>query len=98
MKILPDDVLKIAHLARIRLTGEEVASLGHDLEAILDYIAQLQGLALEGVEPTSHVLPLKNVYREDEVELSLGQEAALACAVERKDGFFKVPQIIEDQP
>ena len=89
------DVKYVAGLARIHLKDEEIDRLTKDLEKILDYINKLDTLDVADVQPTSHVLPLKNVYREDKVRPSLTQQEALKISVERQEGFFKVPKVIE---
>ena len=89
------DVKYVAKLARIHLKDEETNRLTKDLEKILDYINKLNTLNVDNVQPTSHVLPLKNVYREDLVKTSLTQKEALKFSVEQQDGFFKVPKVIE---
>jgi len=93
--ITPDEVKKVASLSRIHLRDEELAHLTKDLEKILDYVNKLKKLDVTGVSPTSHVLELKNVYREDVVEPPLSQKEALAIAVEKDKGQFKVPLVIE---
>jgi len=90
-----EEVLYIAHLSRIHLTDDEVERLTKDLTAILGYIDKLSQLDVSRVEPTSHVLPLKNVFREDTVTPSLAQDEVLALAIAHHKGSFKVPQIIE---
>ena len=89
------DVKYVAGLARIHLRDEEVGRLTKDLEKILDYINTLDTLDVSDVQPTSHVLPLKNVHREDKVRPSLTQQEALKFSVEQQDGSFKVPKVIE---
>ena len=93
--ISENDVRYIAGLARIHLEDEEVPPLTKDLEAILGYITKLEKLDVTDIEPTSHALPMKNVYREDEVKASLSHEEALKIAVEKENGAFKVPKVIE---
>ncbi len=93
--ITPHDVKYIAGLARIHLREEEIGRLTGNLEDILRYIAKLEKLDVSGIEPTSHVLPLQNVFRKDEVKPSLTQEQALSIAVARQNGSFKVPLVIE---
>lgn len=88
-------VAQIAHLARLNLTDQELEVLAKDMQSILDYVNKLSVLNVEGVEPTSHVLPLQNVFRGDAVKPSLPQSQALSIAVEKQSGFFKVSQIIE---
>jgi aspartyl-tRNA(Asn)/glutamyl-tRNA(Gln) amidotransferase subunit C len=88
-------VQQIASLARIHLKPDDISFLQRDLEKILDYIDKLSHLNVEDVEPTSHVLPLKNVYRDDIVKESLAQDAALSITKEKQKGAFKVPKVIE---
>jgi len=95
MKISKDDVKHVARLARLRLTEEEKEKFGKQLNQILAYVEKLNELNIENVEPTSHVVPLTNVLRKDEVKPSLSEEEALANAPERKGKYFKVPKIIE---
>lgn len=90
-----DDVRYIAHLSRIHLEDEELKSLTKDLEEILGYVAKLNKLDVKDIQPTSHVLSLKNVFREDVVRPSLAQKVALQISDHQNKGFFKVPQVIE---
>jgi len=89
------DVEKVARLARLELSEEEKATFGSQLEQILTYMEQLNRLDTSGVEPTSHAIPVYNVFREDEVRPSLPQEEVLAIAPDEEDGHFRVPRIIE---
>lgn len=93
--ITKKDVEYIAGLARIHLKDDEIAKLTTNLEGILGYVEKLEKLDVTGVEPTSHALPLQNVFREDIVRPSLSQDNALKIAPQKHDGAFKVPQIIE---
>jgi len=93
--ISKDDVTYIAALARFRLNEGEIDKFTKDLEHILDYINQLEKLDVTKVEPTSHVIPLTNVTRKDDIRPSLTPEEALSIAVEKTSGFFKVPKVIE---
>ncbi|MBI2447129.1 MAG: Asp-tRNA(Asn)/Glu-tRNA(Gln) amidotransferase subunit GatC [Candidatus Omnitrophica bacterium] len=95
MKITVKDVQYVANLARLELTDEELGNLTKQLDGILTYMNKLNELDTEGIEPLSHVLPLKNVYREDKVTSSLPVEEALKNAPGREGGFFKVPKVIE---
>lgn len=95
MKITIKEVEHVARLARLELTKEEKEQMRAQLDSILSYIEKLNELDTSAVEPTSHVLPMKNVFREDEVRPSLPQEEALANAPERQDLFFRVPRILE---
>jgi aspartyl-tRNA(Asn)/glutamyl-tRNA(Gln) amidotransferase subunit C len=67
-----------------------------ELDGILSYIDKLKALGTEGVEPTSHAVPLTSVMREDEPQPSFPQETMLANAPDRHGGFFRVPRIIEE--
>ena len=89
------DIEKVARLARLELSDEEKVTFGSQLEQILTYMEQLNQLDTSGVEPTSHAIPVYNVFREDEVKPSLPQEEVLAIAPDEEDGHFKVPRIIE---
>ena len=95
MKITRHEVEHVANLARLRFNEVEMERFTHQLNGILAYIDKLNELDTSGVEPTYHVLDLINVFREDETQPSLPQEAALANAPERADSFFKVPRIVE---
>ncbi len=88
-------VEKVAKLARLALHGEEAERFGQELSKIFSYIEKLNELDTSEIEPTSHVLPLANVFRDDEVLPSLPVEKALENAPERDGSFFKVPKIIE---
>lgn len=89
------DVQHIAHLSRINLTAEESRQLTKDLEGILQYVDKLQKLNVDTIAPTTHVLPLKNVFREDTIQDSLAPQHIRTLGPYMADGFFKVPQVIE---
>ena len=89
------DVRYVAALARIHLQDAEVKHLQQDLEKIIGYINKLKELDVTNVEPTSHALSLKNVFRTDDVRPSLDHDKALSIAIESRDGSFKVPKVIE---
>ena len=93
--ITPKDVKYIADLSRIYLADDEAERLTKNLEGILHYIDKLSKLDVSHVQPTSHVLPIKNVFREDTVIPSLPQDKALSVAIEKHNGSFKVPKVIE---
>jgi aspartyl-tRNA(Asn)/glutamyl-tRNA(Gln) amidotransferase subunit C len=84
-------VLHVARLARLELTDEEVERMAGELSGILDHIERIAELDLDGVEPTSHVVPLENVLRADEPRPSLPRERALAGAPDAGDTGFRVP-------
>ena len=85
----------IALLARLELSEEEKALFSRQLGSIIKYIEKLNELDTASVEPTAHVLPLHNVFREDEMQPSLPREMALQNAPERSEQFYRVPKIIE---
>ena len=91
-----DQVARVAFLARLELSEAEKTRLTTDLNSILGQFERLQELDTDGILPTSHSLPLQNVFREDEIRPSLPREAAIANASEKRDGNFIVPQIMED--
>lgn len=93
-----DDVAHLAHLARLELTEHELDRYVEQLSVILDSVATVSAVAdTPGVEPTSHAVPLTNVYREDVVRPGLTNEAALAAAPAAEDGRFRVPQILGEE-
>lgn len=94
-KITLSDVEDVARLARLGLDPDEKEKFSRQLNEILLYMEKLSQLDTGKVEPLAHLLPLKNVLREDEVRPGLKQEEVLKNAPAKKDGFFKVPPIIE---
>lgn len=96
MKITREEVEHVARLARLGLSGEERERMRAQLDAILTYIDKLNQLDTTDVEPTSHVIPITNVFREDKVWTSLSQDEALANAPDRQEAFFRVPRILEE--
>jgi aspartyl-tRNA(Asn)/glutamyl-tRNA(Gln) amidotransferase subunit C len=95
MKIDKREIEHIAMLSRLSLSEEEKDLFGSQLGSVLDYMEQLNGLDTEGVEPTSHVLSLQNVMREDLPGASLPRTEALMNAPSHTEQFFRVPKIIE---
>jgi len=93
-----DDVAHLAHLARLELTEQELDTYVGQLSVILDSVATVSSVAdTPGVEPTSHAVPLTNVYRDDVVRPGLTRDAALAGAPAAEDGRFRVPQILGEE-
>jgi aspartyl-tRNA(Asn)/glutamyl-tRNA(Gln) amidotransferase subunit C len=86
-----DQVLHVAKLARLSFSDEEIDRLAPELSKIVEYVEQMDRLDLEGVEPTSHVVELQNVLREDVPRESLPKERALEQAPDAADGGFRVP-------
>ena len=94
-KITVKEVEYLAKLSRLDLSREEINDLAIDLVEIVIHIDHLKEAQTQGVAPTSHVLSLSNVFREDQVQASLSQEEALANAPVREGPFFKVPRVID---
>jgi aspartyl-tRNA(Asn)/glutamyl-tRNA(Gln) amidotransferase subunit C len=89
------DIEKVARLARLELSEEEKETFGNQMEQILTYMEQLNRIDTTGVEPTSHAIPVENVFRDDAVKPSFPQKEVLAIAPDEEKGHFKVPRIIE---
>jgi aspartyl-tRNA(Asn)/glutamyl-tRNA(Gln) amidotransferase subunit C len=86
-----EQVLHVARLARLKFSDEEVERLAPELSKIVEYVEQMDRLDLGGVEPTSHVVELQNVLREDVPRPSLPKERALEQAPDAAEGGFRVP-------
>ena len=95
MKITKEQIQHIAVLSRLNLSEEEKDLFGSQLSSILDYMDQLNALDTRETEPTSHVLSLSNVMRDDILTSSLPGEEALKNAPSRSENFYRVPRIIE---
>lgn len=95
MKITRKDVENVALLSRLEFSEADLEKATGQLNAFLEYADVLSQVNVEGVEPTAHVLPLKNVLRPDEVKPSLDRELALANAPLQENGYFKVPKVME---
>jgi len=95
MSIDKKTVEDVAHLARIELEPKELEKLSHQLEHVLAFIDKLSSLNTDNVPPTSHILPLNNVLRKDELSGSLPIEKTLANAPAKQGNFFLVPKVIE---
>lgn len=93
-KMNPDEVAKIAQLALIDLTEEEVTRFAEELDVIIDAVATVSEAVTDEIPPTSHPLPLSNVWREDVPGVTLSTDVALAAAPDAEDGRFAVPQIL----
>jgi aspartyl-tRNA(Asn)/glutamyl-tRNA(Gln) amidotransferase subunit C len=86
-----EQVLHVARLARLALSEEEIERMSGELPAILEHVERMNELDLEGVEPTSHVVALENVMREDEPRPSWDRDRILEGAPDPSDGAFRVP-------
>ncbi|HET9871092.1 MAG TPA: Asp-tRNA(Asn)/Glu-tRNA(Gln) amidotransferase subunit GatC [Propionibacteriaceae bacterium] len=96
MALSPEDVADLARLARIELTREELDHLAPQLEVILESVAHVADVAADDIPPTSHALPLTNVFRDDVVVASLPRDEVLAGAPASDHDRFRVPRILGD--
>lgn len=88
------DIAKVAKLARLALSAEELDVFGSQLGDILEHAERVQALPTQGVPPTSHPLPLVNAFREDEVGECLDRDVFLKEAPDTTEGRFRVPRIL----
>lgn len=95
MSIQTKDVEHVAKLARLHLTDEEREMFTEQLNAILQYAEKLNELDTDDIAPTTHVLHLSNVMRDDVVEESLPLDKVFRNAPDEEDGQFKVPAVLE---
>lgn len=91
------EVAHLAHLARIELTDEELDHLAPQLDQILESVAQVRDVAAADIPPTSHPMPLTNVFREDVVAPGLSPQEALSGAPAEEEQRFRVPQILGEE-
>jgi aspartyl-tRNA(Asn)/glutamyl-tRNA(Gln) amidotransferase subunit C len=96
MSITRDEVAHLAKLSRLALGDAELDHLAGQLDAIISAVARVQEVAAEGIPPTTHAVPLTNVYREDLVTACLGAELALDQAPAAEQGRFRVPRILAE--
>jgi len=94
MQITPEEITKVAHLARLELSPAEVVQMADQVGAILSYIDKLNELDTEGVRPTTHALAINNAFRDDVVVPSLPQAEALRNGPRQNGEAFVVPKII----
>lgn len=90
------DIAKVAKLARLALSAEELEEYGAQLVDILEHAERVSALPTEGVPPTAHPLPMTNAFRADEVRQSLDRQEVLDQAPQSEDGYFRVPRILGD--
>ena len=95
-KISLRDVEHVARLARLELAPADKERMRRELDGILSYIDKLNALDTEGIEPTSHAVPMTSVMRDDVVQPSFPRSDMLANAPDRSGDFFRVPKIIEE--
>lgn len=94
MKITIEDVEHVASLARLTFTEEEKKLYAQQLSTILHYIDKLNKLDTKDIEPTSHAIRLKNVFRDDRTKKSISQDRSLSNAPQKDKGSFVVPKVI----
>ncbi|WP_221568304.1 Asp-tRNA(Asn)/Glu-tRNA(Gln) amidotransferase subunit GatC [Alkalihalobacillus sp. TS-13] len=94
-RITKEEVKHVAKLARLAVTEEEAEKFTSQLDAIIGYAEQLKELDTDDVEPTTHVLDMKNVLREDEAKPWLTNEEALKNTPDTQNGLIKVPAVLE---
>lgn len=95
MKISVEMVNHIALLSRLEFKEEEIVKFQEQLSRIIEYVEKLNEIDTKDIEPTSHVISINNVFREDKVGKSLPREEALRNAPDSTEKFFRVPKIIE---
>tara|TARA_B100000579_G_C22786740_1_gene832321 strand:- start:591 stop:884 length:294 start_codon:yes stop_codon:yes gene_type:complete len=94
--ISKEEVEKVATLARLSLSENEIKQYSKQLEEILDYINQLGSVDTENIIPTTRAVEVTNVVRRDEVQISSEQELLINLAPQREGKFYKVPKIMSD--
>jgi len=92
-----DEVAHLAKLARLAVTDDEIDVFAGQLDQILDSVAKVSEVAAADVPPTSHAVPLTNVFRQDVVVPGLSQQQALAGAPAAEEGRFRVPRILGEE-
>ena len=97
MAITRAEVEHLARLARLALSDEELDRMASQLDVILGAVARVGEVAADDIPPTSHSVPLTNVFRPDEVRPSLPRDAALAGAPAAEQGRFRVPRILDEE-
>ncbi len=92
-----EEVAHLARLSRLAVTEQELDRFAGKLDVILQSVARVGEVAADDIPPTSHSVPLTNVYRDDVVQPSLSQEAVLAGAPDVAEGRFRVPRILDEE-
>jgi aspartyl-tRNA(Asn)/glutamyl-tRNA(Gln) amidotransferase subunit C len=93
LRLTPEEVERVAELARLHLTAEEKEKYAQQLSAVLDYFHMLQNLEAAEVSPTSHALLLENVLRDDETEESLSIDQVLGIAPDHREQLIAIPRL-----
>ena len=92
-----EEVAHLARLSRLAVTDQELDQFAGQLDVILQSVARVGEVAADDIPPTSHSVPLTNVYRDDEPRPSLTQDEALSGAPDAQDGRFRVPRILDEE-
>ncbi|HEY8534567.1 MAG TPA: Asp-tRNA(Asn)/Glu-tRNA(Gln) amidotransferase subunit GatC [Micromonospora sp.] len=92
-----EEVAHLARLSRLAVTEEELDTFAGQLDVILQAVARIGEVNTADVPPTSHTVPLTNVFRDDVVRPGLSREEALAGAPDAEDGRFRVPRILDEE-
>ena len=95
MALSREEVVRVAHLARLGLTEVEIATLQEQISSILDHMRVINQLDTSHISPTAQVIPLRNVMRADTPRPSLSADSVLANAPDREDDLFRVPPVLE---
>jgi aspartyl-tRNA(Asn)/glutamyl-tRNA(Gln) amidotransferase subunit C len=95
--ITRDEVAYLARLARLAVTDEELDVFAGQLDVILGAVARVQEVAAADIPPTSHAVPLTNVFRPDVIVPCLPRDEVLAAAPAAEDGRFRVPRILDEE-
>ncbi|MEJ8278334.1 Asp-tRNA(Asn)/Glu-tRNA(Gln) amidotransferase subunit GatC [Pseudonocardia spirodelae] len=95
--ITRDEVAHLARLARLAVTDSELDTFASQLDVIIGSVARVGEVAADDIPPTSHAVPLENVFRPDERRPGLDQAQALAGAPAAEDGRFRVPRILGEE-
>ena len=95
MKVTRETIEHVANLARLNLTEKEKEKLTSEMGHIIAHFDKLNELDTSNIKPMEHVIPIKNVFREDRTDKSYDRDKILANAPSQEDGCFKVPKIVE---
>jgi aspartyl-tRNA(Asn)/glutamyl-tRNA(Gln) amidotransferase subunit C len=96
-RISRPEVAHLARLARLAVTDDELDMFAGQLDVILGAVARVSEVAADHIPPTSHAVPMTNVFRPDELRPSLPRDAVLACAPDVEDNKFRVPRILTEE-
>jgi aspartyl-tRNA(Asn)/glutamyl-tRNA(Gln) amidotransferase subunit C len=95
MKVTKETIEHVANLARLNISEAEKEKLTSEMENIISYVDKLNELDTSNVKPMEHVIPIRNVLREDRVTGSIDREKLLRSAPVHEEGCYKVPKVVE---